>query len=74
MGNATTVMSLGGDYDAARAAALRTQVARTDGVDSVEFNYTNNKLTVEFDSDRVSLAELKAIAMREKRTFARSER
>ena len=48
-------------------------MARTDGVDSVEFNYTNNKLTVKFDSDWVSLAELKAIVMREKKHRARSE-
>ena len=74
MGNATAVISLGGDYDAARAAALRTQVARTGGVDSVEFNYTNNRLTVKFDSNRVSLAELKAIVILEKKHHARSER
>jgi len=74
MGNATTVISLGGDYDATRAVALETRVARTDGVDSVEFNYANNKLTVKFDSDRVSLAELEAIVMRERKHRARSER
>jgi copper chaperone CopZ len=74
MGNATTVISLGSDYDAARAATLRTQVARTDGVDSVEFNYANNKLTVKFDSDRVSLAELEVIVMRERKHRAHSER
>ena len=74
MGTATTVISLGGDYDATRAVALETLVASTDGVDSVEFNYANSKLIVKFDSDRVSLAELEAIAMREKKHLARSER
>ena len=73
MGNATTVMSLGGDYDATRAVTLETRVARTDGVDSVGFNYANNKLTVKFDSDRVSLAELEAIVIRERKHRARSE-
>jgi copper chaperone CopZ len=72
MGNATAVISLGSDYDATRAVALETQVARTDGVDSVEFNYTNNKLTVKFVSDRVSLAELKAVVIREKKHSSRS--
>jgi len=74
MGNATTVISLGGDYDATRAVALKTRVARTDGVDSVEFNYANNKLTVKFDSDRVGLAELEGIVMRERKHRARVER
>ena len=74
MGNATTVMSLGGDYDATRAVALETRVARTDGVDSVDFNYFNNKLTVKFDSGRVSLAELEVIVMRERKHRTRSER
>ena len=74
MGNATTVMSLGGDYDATRAVAFETRVARTDGVDSVDFNYFNNKLTVKFDSGRVSLAELEVIVMRERKHRTRSER
>jgi len=74
VGNATTVISLGGDYDATRAAAFETRVARTDGVDSAEFNYANNKLTVKFDSDRVGLAELEAIVMRERKHRARPER
>ena len=74
MGNATTVISLGGDYDATRAVALETRVAGTDGVDSADFNYANNKLTVKFDSDRVSLRELEAIVMRERKHRARSKR
>lgn len=71
MGNATTVMSLGSDYEAARAVVLEAQVARTDRVDSVVFNYTNNKLTVKFDPDMVNLRELKAMVMREKKHHSR---
>ena len=74
MGNATMVMSLGGDYDATRAVALETRVAKTDGVDSVDFNYANNKLTVKFDSGRVSLTELEVIVMRERKHRTHSER
>jgi copper chaperone CopZ len=69
----TTVISLGYDYDAARASALKAAIARTGGVDSVEFNYPNNKLTVKFDSRRVSLAKLEAIVMRERKHRSRSE-
>jgi len=74
MGNGTTVISLGSNYDAARALALEAIIARTDGVDSVEFNYTNNKLTVRFDPDQVSLGEVKAMVTREKKHRVRSGR
>jgi copper chaperone CopZ len=67
MGNATTVMSLGSDYDATRAVVLEAAISKIDGIESVEFNYTSNKVTVKFDSGRVSLGELKAIVMREKK-------
>ena len=71
MGNATTVISLGSDYDAARAVALEAAISRIDGVESVVFNYTNNKVTVRFDSDRVGLGELKAAVTREKKHRSR---
>jgi len=71
MGNGTTVISLGSDYDTPRAVALEAAIARIDGVESVEFNYTNNKVTVKFDSDRVSPGRLKAIVMPEKKHHAR---
>ena len=73
MGNATTVISLGSDYDAARAMDLRALIARMEGVDFVDFNYTNNKLTVRFDPDRASLKELKDLVMREKKHRAPRE-
>jgi hypothetical protein len=67
MGIATTVMTLGSDYDASRAMGLRSQIARFNGVDHVDFNYTNNKLTVRFDPDRVSLTNIEALVKREKK-------
>lgn len=72
MGSATMVMALGSDYDAARAVGLKALIARIDGVDFVDFNYTTNKLTVKFDSDRLSLRELESVVMREKQHHARS--
>ena len=72
MGNGTTVISLGSDYDAARALALEAAIARIDGVESVEFNYTNNKVTVRFDPDQVNQEELKGLVMRERKRRARS--
>ena len=71
MGNGTTVISLGSDYDAARAGALETAVARIAGVDHVEFNYTNNKVTVRFDPDRTDLRELTDLVAREMRRRTR---
>ena len=73
MGNATTVISLGSDYDAARAIDLRALIAGMEGVDFVDFNYTNNKLAVRFDPDRASLKELEDLVMREKKHRARGE-
>jgi len=66
MGIGTTVISLGGEYDAAMAVALEAAVARVGGVDHVEFNYTNNKVTVRFDPDRTDLKEIKDLVVREK--------
>ena len=73
METGTIVISLGSDYDPARASALKAALARTDGVDSVEFNYTNNKLTLRFDPRRVSLAKLEAMVMRERKSRSPSE-
>ena len=67
MGNGTTVMSLGGEYDAARAVAFEASVERVKGVDHVEFNYTNNKVTVRFNPDRTNLKEIMDLVDREKR-------
>jgi len=72
MGNGTTVISLGSEYDAARAVALEAALARVDGVDHVEFNYTNNKVTVGFDPDRTNLKEIKDLVTREKKRQTRS--
>jgi allophanate hydrolase subunit 1 len=72
MGEATAVMSLGGDYDASRAVALRTRIARIPGVDLVEFNYTNNKVTVRFNPDQVNPVELKDLVTRDRKHRARS--
>jgi allophanate hydrolase subunit 1 len=66
MANATLVMGLGGDYDPTRAAALYAILSAIGGVEFVEFNYTNNKVTISFDPDRVSLSELTDILSREK--------
>ena len=67
MGTAMTVTALRDDYDARGAVELKTAIARVDGVESVDFNYTNNKLIVKFDSDRVSLLELKKIITRQEK-------
>ena len=67
MGSGTTVMSLGSEYDASRAGALKAAVERVDGVDHVDFNYTNNKVTVRFDPDRTDLKELTDLVAREKK-------
>jgi|SRR5271157_3696348 len=67
MGNATTVMALGSEYDTARAAAMMASIAKMQGVESVDFNYTMNKVTVKFDSDRLSLKVLEGVILGEKR-------
>jgi allophanate hydrolase subunit 1 len=72
MGTATMVMGLGGDYEATRAVALRTRIARIAGVNFVEFNYTSNRVTVRYDPDQLSQKELENIVTREKRHHARS--
>jgi hypothetical protein len=66
MAHATLVMGLGGDYDPTRAAVLYAILSAIGGVEFVEFNYTNNKVTVSFDPERVSLSELTEILSREK--------
>ena len=66
MANATAVISLGGEYDSARASALYARLSEIKGVHFVEFNYTTNKVTVIFDPDLVSLSELNRIIAREK--------
>jgi len=65
MGEAVAVMSLGDNYDTTRALALRTRIARIAGVNLVEFNYTNNKVTVQYDPNQVSQEELKNLVMRD---------
>ena len=72
MGNATMVIALGNDYDTTRAAGLEARIAKIKGITLVEFNYTNNKITMEFDPDGVSPLELEALVMREKKHRARS--
>ena len=67
MGSAMMVITLGNDYDATRAASIKARLVRIDGVGFVDFNYINNKLKVNFDPDRVSLSELEAMVMREKK-------
>ena len=67
MGNGTTVMSLGSEYDASRAVALKAAVEGVEGVDHAEFNYTNNKITVKFDPDSTDLKELTDLVAREKK-------
>jgi copper chaperone CopZ len=77
MGNATVVMSLGGDYDTTRAVLLESAIERIEGVESVVFNYTNNKLTVKFGPDQATLKEIQGLVARERkhhvRTAAREE-
>jgi len=72
MGSGTTVMSLGSEYDAARAVALEAAVERVRGVDHVEFNYTNNKVTVRFDPDKTNLKEIMDLVTRERKRHIRS--
>jgi hypothetical protein len=67
MGSAMVVMTLGTEYDVTRAAGMKALLAKMDGVDFVDFNYTNNKLTVKFNPDRASPFRIKAIAVREKK-------
>jgi len=67
MENGTAVISLGSEYDSARAAALEAAVERVKGVDHVEFNYTNNKVSVRFDPDRTNLKEIMDLVAREKK-------
>ncbi len=66
MSNATAIISLGGEYDSARASVLYANLSGVKGVLFVEFNYTTNKVTLSFDPDLVSLDEIKGIIAREK--------
>jgi len=68
----TTVISLGSEYDATRAAALKAAIVEIDGVTDVEFNYTTNKIAVRFDPDRTNLKELTHLVVREKKRHPRS--
>jgi len=65
-------MSLGSEYDATRAAALKAAMVEIAGVTDVEFNYTTNKITVRFDPDRTNLKELARLVVLEKVRHPRS--
>ena len=71
MGSATMVMTLGNDYDVTRVVELKAAIASLNGVDLLDFNYTNNKLTVKFDPDRVSLSELKRMVAQQEKLHIR---
>ena len=72
MESGTSVISLGSEYDATRAAALKAAIVGIDGVTDVEFNYTTNKITVRFDPDRTNLKELARLVVLEKVRHPRS--
>jgi hypothetical protein len=72
MEKAMMVVALGNDYDTTRAAGLKARAAGINGVEFVDFNYTNNRLTVRFDPDRASLTEIKDLVERERKNCARS--
>jgi copper chaperone CopZ len=72
MGKARMVITLVSDYDTTRAAGLKARIAKINGVAFVDFNYTNNKVTLEFDPDRVSPRELEVVVMQENKHSARS--
>ena len=72
MGKARMVITLGSDYDTTKAAGLKARIAKIKGVGFVDFNYTNNKATMEFDPDRASSVELEAIVKQENKHCARS--
>jgi len=67
MESAMAVMALGGDYDASRAMGLMAKMAKIGGVQAVDFNYTTNKVIVNFDPARVSLDKVKNVVTRERR-------
>ena len=66
MGDATAVMTLGNDYDVSRAVGLMARIAKINGVQFVDFNYTTNKIIVDFDPGRVGLQKLKEMVTRER--------
>jgi len=72
MKTATMVKALGSEYDATRAVALRTRIGGMAGVDLVDFNYTNNRVTVRYDPDLLSQKDLEDLVAREKRHRTRS--
>ena len=66
------MISLGSEYDATRAAALKAAMVEVAGVTDVEFNYTTNKITVRFDPNRTDLKELTRLVVLEKKRHPRS--
>jgi hypothetical protein len=72
MGRARMVITLGSDYDTTRAAGLKARIAKIKGVTLMDFNYTNNKVILEFDPDRVGPRELEVMVMQESKHRTRS--
>jgi copper chaperone CopZ len=56
---ATAVLRIHGMSKSGRAGELRRAIVGLDGVSLVDINYTLDNVTVNYDSDRITLAEVR---------------
>lgn len=60
------VMTLGVGYDARRSKRLKARMSKMAGVDSVEYNYVVDRITITFDPDLLDPAKLQGLIVRER--------
>jgi copper chaperone CopZ len=61
MTEATIIMAPGVGNEGGGARQLKARLSRIPGVDSVDFNYVSDRITVKFDPDIVSPARIKEL-------------
>jgi len=57
--DATAVLKIHGMSKSGRAGELRRAIVGLDGVSLVDINYTLDNVTVDYDPDKVTLAEVR---------------
>ena len=60
-GEATAILKIQGMDNPGRAQKLRRALEELDGVRRVDINYISDTATVEYDADRLTLAEVKVL-------------
>jgi cation transport ATPase len=60
-GKATAILKIHGMDNPGRAQQLRRAADRLDGVLRVDINYISDTATIEYDADRLTLAQVESI-------------